>query len=284
MSISDFRDTPGRCTAKKLIAIAAAEIGYHEKASNANLDDKPANSGSANWTKYARDLAAAGYYNGSKNGYAWCDVFVDWCFYRLAGMDAAKAQAIECQTGPLGAACIFSRQYYQQQGRLFPIPEPGDQVFFQQGGEITHTGIVETVNGGTITTIEGNSGDQVARRSYALSNAYIKDFGRPKFDADDGSDTPAPTPTTGTKTVDELAREVLDGLWGNGDDRKDRLTAAGHDYNTVQNAVNQLVDPRDERDIATRLAVLERRVEALEKTVGICSSDSCSIVWEDDLK
>ena len=40
------------------------------------------------------------------------------------------------------------------------------------------------------------------------------------------------------KTVAELVEEVLDGKWGNGDDREKRLTAAGYDYETVQNAVN----------------------------------------------
>ena len=43
-----------------IVAIALAEVGYKEKASNAYLDDKTANAGSANWTKYARDLAKAG--------------------------------------------------------------------------------------------------------------------------------------------------------------------------------------------------------------------------------
>ena len=52
-----------------IVTIALAEVGYWEKASNASLDDKTANAGAANWTKYARDLAAAGYYNGNKNGY-----------------------------------------------------------------------------------------------------------------------------------------------------------------------------------------------------------------------
>ena len=43
-----------------IVTIALAEVGYWEKASNASLDDKTANAGAANWTKYARDLAAAG--------------------------------------------------------------------------------------------------------------------------------------------------------------------------------------------------------------------------------
>lgn len=43
------------------------------------------------------------------------------------------------------------------------------------------------------------------------------------------------------KSVDELAREVLQGKWGNGEERKKRLEAAGYDYAAVQKKVNQLV-------------------------------------------
>lgn len=43
------------------------------------------------------------------------------------------------------------------------------------------------------------------------------------------------------KEVDELAHQVIRGDWGNGDDRKQRLTAAGHDYYKVQNRVNQIL-------------------------------------------
>lgn len=45
----------------------------------------------------------------------------------------------------------------------------------------------------------------------------------------------------GSKSIDELAKEVLNGQWCNGDDRKKRITAAGYDYNAVQNRVNELV-------------------------------------------
>lgn len=43
------------------------------------------------------------------------------------------------------------------------------------------------------------------------------------------------------KSADELAREVLQGKWGNGAERKKRLEAAGYDYAAVQKKVNQLV-------------------------------------------
>jgi len=47
--------------------------------------------------------------------------------------------------------------------------------------------------------------------------------------------------TTSKKSVDEIAREVLQGLWGNGQDRKDRITKAGYDYSAVQKRVNELL-------------------------------------------
>lgn len=43
------------------------------------------------------------------------------------------------------------------------------------------------------------------------------------------------------KSVDELAREVIRGEWGNGADRKNRLTKAGYNYNAIQSRVNQLL-------------------------------------------
>ena len=47
--------------------------------------------------------------------------------------------------------------------------------------------------------------------------------------------------TTAKKTVLELAKEVIAGKWGNGQDRKNRLNAAGYDYTAVQDKVNELL-------------------------------------------
>lgn len=44
-----------------------------------------------------------------------------------------------------------------------------------------------------------------------------------------------------SKTIDQLAREVIRGDWGNGEDRKRRLNKAGYDYYTVQKRVNELI-------------------------------------------
>ena len=60
----------------------------------------------------------------------------------------------------------------------------------------------------------------------------------------------ADTKTTDKKSVDILAQEVINGKWGNGDDRKKRLTAAGYDYNAVQNKVNELLSRKTVEQLA----------------------------------
>lgn len=43
------------------------------------------------------------------------------------------------------------------------------------------------------------------------------------------------------KSVDEIAQEIINGVWGNGRDRKNRLQVAGYDFGAVQAAVNRLL-------------------------------------------
>ncbi len=52
---------------------------------------------------------------------------------------------------------------------------------------------------------------------------------------------PVPTPTPAKKTNEEIAAEVLAGKWGNDPERKQRLEAAGYDYNAIQSIVNSSV-------------------------------------------
>ena len=169
---------------KAVVALAESEVGYHEKASNANLDDPTGNSGGANWTKYARDLdALPTFYNGSKNGYAWCDVFVDWCFVQCFGAEKGR-QMIYQPEQSAGAGCLYSAGYYKQANAFHRTnPRVGDQIFFSySAGEYSHTGIVVDVNGNTITTVEGNTSDSVGRRTYETSNYSIAGYGTPNWD------------------------------------------------------------------------------------------------------
>ena len=44
-----------------------------------------------------------------------------------------------------------------------------------------------------------------------------------------------------SKSINEVAKEVINGKWGNGSDRTNRLTAAGYDAKAVQNEVNRIL-------------------------------------------
>ncbi|NSH69732.1 hypothetical protein G4977_12035 [[Ruminococcus] gnavus] len=47
--------------------------------------------------------------------------------------------------------------------------------------------------------------------------------------------------TTPSKSINEVAKEVINGKWGNGSDRTNRLAAAGYDAKAVQNEVNRIL-------------------------------------------
>ena len=180
---------------EKVLDLAREEIGYHEKLTNSQLDDKYANAGGGNYTKYGRDLDnVTNFYNGKKNGFAWCDQFFDWLFYKSFGAQAAMQMLCQPQRSA-GAGCLYSAQYYKSAGCWYTSPQPGDQIFFYSSGSINHTGIVEKIEGSNVITIEGNTADQVARRTYAMANSLIAGYGRPRWQyAADVPDTPTPAP------------------------------------------------------------------------------------------
>ena len=179
-------------TAKELLKVATAEVGYLEKASKSNLDDKTANAGSKNYTKYARALdSIEGFYNGKKNGYAWCDVFVDWCFVKAFGTEMAL-KLLGQPKKSYGAGCSWSAKYFQNINRFFTAPKAGDQIFFvNSAGSVNHTGIVYDVDSTYVYTIEGNTssalgvianGGSVEKKKYKLSYNKIYGYGRPMYD------------------------------------------------------------------------------------------------------
>ena len=166
---------------KKVISLSLNEVGYHEKASNYMLDDKTANSGSGNYTKYARDLDnIAGFYNGAKQGYAYCDVFVDWIFVKAFGADVGR-RVIYQPLNSLGAGCTYSMGYYKANNAFSIAPKIGDQIFFGNSYESTHTGIVVDVSNGQVITVEGNTSDGVYRRTYSVNDGKILGYGIPNY-------------------------------------------------------------------------------------------------------
>lgn len=209
---------------ERLLATAQAEEGYLEKASNAQLDSKTGNAGRGNWTKYAADLDALGVvYNGKKNGFDWCDIFVDWCFIKAFGLETAIKLLCQEKRGA-GAGCTYSARYYKNKGRFYTSgPKPGDQIFFTKdaGKTFYHTGIVERVSGGRVYTIEGNTssasgvvenGGCVARKSYALNYSRIGGYGRPDWSIVEKEDEDMDQATFDKMMENYLARKAKEGV------------------------------------------------------------------------
>ena len=161
---------------EKVILIAKNEEGYLEKKSNSQLDSKTANAGSANYTKYWRDIKP------DYQGQPWCAAFVSWCFMKAFGLEKAKKMLkhwpyVYCPT--LGN--LFTRN---------ANPKIGDIVIFYHNGTFTHTGLVTAVIGDRFYTIEGNTsgasgiianGGGVCAKSYLNSQMPGTKFCTPDY-------------------------------------------------------------------------------------------------------
>ena len=105
----------------------------------------------------------------------WCACFVSWC--------ADQAGLIQRGAVPKFSLCTDGKNWFQNQGRWQEsgsVPSPGAIIFFDWGhdGTCDHVGIVERCDGTTVYTVEGNSGDAVRERSYAIRSDSIMGYGR----------------------------------------------------------------------------------------------------------
>ena len=142
----------------QLLDIFNAEVGYLEKSKEAYrqdptvLYDKTRGAGSDNYTKYAKEMDELNVYNGIKQGYAWCDIFIDWCFVQALGLDRTRELLIGFSAG-----CQQDWNWLKSAGRIVSNPQRGDLIFFRN---LSHIGIIEKVENGKIYTIEGNTSNK----------------------------------------------------------------------------------------------------------------------------
>ena len=219
--------------------------------------------------EYSKELDAVKFYNYPKNGVAdSCSIFVDDMVYRCTSPQTAnnaRAALYEPNKDNCGAGCKQSAQYFKDHKAWIDKAanfKAGDKIFFKRSnGALYHTGLVVST-GATITTVEGNTnGGKVAKKSYKATDSKIAGAGRPKYTGYERPKVEDPKPVTEpepqpepvtpepvihepvkpTKTINELAKEVINGKWGNGKERANKLTAAGYNYKEVQDRVNQLL-------------------------------------------
>ena len=211
----------------KILDIAKAEVGYLEKsraAYNANPEviyDKTAGAGSDNITKFAKEMDELQVYNGPKQGYAWCKVFVDWCFVQSVGLSRARELLIGWTAG-----VTQEYNWYKANGMVYSTPQVGDLIIF---GDCDHIGIVENFDSSKVYTIEGNTsgssglvanGGGVAKKSYSRNSSYIKCYCRPNYKCEPVPPTPQPTGDAQIRAIQEWCNTyscnniAVDGYYG----------------------------------------------------------------------
>lgn len=216
--------------ASKVVAQAKAWLGYneadgsHKKIIDVYNSHKP----------LARGYAVK--YNDP-----WCATFVSAVAVQLGYTDII----------PTECSCTRMIELFKKLGCWIEnenrVPNPGDILFYDWDdngkgdnvGNPEHVGIVEKVVGNTIIVIEGNYKNAVTRRELAVNGRYIRGYAVPKYDVE----------TVAKKSVTEIAKEVIAGKWGNGANRKAKLTAAGYNSNEVQAKVNELLKAPKKKSI-----------------------------------
>lgn len=160
---------------------------------------------------------------------AWCSAFI-------------SAMAIESGCTdiiPISANCDEMYKKGVVMGIAIPkdkwIPKMGDIVFYDWNlnGELDHIGVVETMTKNIIHVLEGNKNDSVAYRDINYKNATITKIIRPRYKT--GSKKKS------YKNYCDTAIKVINGYYGNGDERKNKLEKEGYSYEKVQAIVDILL-------------------------------------------
>lgn len=128
-----------------------------------------------NWTKFGK---AFGW-----DGVSWCHIYLSVCAKWSGNGDVI----------PWTASCWSGVQWFKKRGQFFrrgeKTPKPGDIVYYGSAGQ-DHVGLVVSVSGGKIHTIEGNTskasgfnpnGGGVHRKEWSLSYSRIYGYGRPAY-------------------------------------------------------------------------------------------------------
>jgi hypothetical protein len=167
-------------TLNGLIQRAKAEEGYVEKASAIGLDSKLANKGSANYTKYSRDIDVLGL-NGCQ-GQAWCCTHQFWLEVQEFGVDKALEHWCMTRKTYVGYNCFATYNAFKAKGRVGKAPKLGALVIFT----FSHAGRVIAIDynrymfaceeGNTSSNLADRNGGQVKIKWRSFYDLTIKGF------------------------------------------------------------------------------------------------------------
>lgn len=166
----------------------------------------------------------------------WCATFVSAC-----AIKCGYTKIIPTECGCERMITLFKKinAWVEKDSH---VPSPGDIIFYdwQDNGvgdntsHSDHVGIVEAVNGNTITVIEGNYSDSVKRRTLKVNGQYIRGYGVPKYDVDEVENS-APTKTeTSTQNKPVNTASTVKMVTAN-DPARSKLSSLAGTYTTTAN-------------------------------------------------
>lgn len=129
-------------------------------------------------------------------------------------------------------------------------PEIGDIVMYdwndtgkgENKAQPDHVGIViSDIVDGAYNVVEGNYGNAVKVRQMKVDGRYIRGYCLPNYASKATAEKPSKAPNAAAKSITEIAKEVIEGDWKNGEVRKQKLSAAGYDPKAVQDEVNRIL-------------------------------------------
>lgn len=177
-------------------------------------------------------------YNGTNikmdYGWSWCA-----CFFSALGIELDYTDIIPIEISCGRMVDLATKMGIWQEDDNY-TPKSGDAILYDwdatpgqedNTGWPDHIGIVTEVTDIALTVVEGNKSDAVGTRIIPRDKySYIRGYITPKYDEVDGLES--------GKTSEEIADEIIAGLWNKGEKRKQLLEYFGYNYREVQDVVN----------------------------------------------
>lgn len=237
-----------KTTRQKFIELAQSQVGYAETGTNQ--------------TKYAHwfDHEAWQWFNTKKQGAEWCSIFICWCLCQNdVGIGKEQARTLlgcpkpadNCAAGVPYLWDYLGKKGYRVDNKGGAI---GDIIIFNNK---THVGMIEKIDSSKYYTIEGNKGNKVSRCTYSKTNSAITGiFHLPLEKFDKVEDKPVSTPELTNEKINSIARDVINGKYGNGTARAEKLNSLGYGniYPIIQAEVNKILTTSSNKPIQNQPA------------------------------
>lgn len=149
---------------------------------------------------------------------SWCATFVSYVLLSCGAINA-----------PYECSCYYMNKKATENKQIVKTPKVNDLVIYDwnNNGTLDHVGIITNINGDALTVVEGNKSKQVGIRTISKKSNEIHSYIR--------------VPQTTTTNLTQIAKDVIKGKYGNGEERKNKLESMGYNYKEIQTKVNELL-------------------------------------------